>query len=103
MKCVLKLVTETSHVKVPSKAPHSTGLSGTSSQTYIFSRIITANCKQNKSAQQHEVKWLSRIPHTDELTQGCGVGLTDVKLSQFIDITLFDTQTKEKIKVFTED
>ena len=35
----------------------------------------------------------SRIPHTDELTQGCGVGLVDVKLSPFIDITLFDTQT----------
>ena len=45
----------------------------------------------------------SRIPHTDELTQGCGVGLADVKLSLFIDITLFDTQTKEKIKVFAED
>ena len=35
----------------------------------------------------------SRIPHTNELTQGCGVGLADVKLSPFIDITLFDTQT----------
>ena len=32
------------------------------------------------------------IPHTDKLTQGCGVGLADVKLSPFIDITLFDTQ-----------
>ena len=36
---------------------------------------------------------ISRIPHTDELTQGCGVGLADVKLSPFIDITLFDTET----------
>ena len=44
----------------------------------------------------------SWIPHTNELTQGCGVGLA-VKLSPFIDITLFDTQTKEKIEVFAED
>ena len=45
----------------------------------------------------------SNTPHQWTDTQGCGVGLADVKLSPFIDITLFDTQTKEKIKVFAED
>ena len=39
---LLDLGASTSHAKVPSKAP-STGLSRTSSKTYIFSRIITAN------------------------------------------------------------
>ena len=33
LKCVLELVASTSHAKVPSKAPHSTGLSRTSSKT----------------------------------------------------------------------
>ena len=36
---------------------------------------------------------LSNTPHTDELTQGCGAGLADAKLSPFIDIALFDTET----------
>ena len=35
----------------------------------------------------------SNTPHRWTDTQGCGVGLADVKLSPFIDITLFDTQT----------
>ena len=35
----------------------------------------------------------SNSPHRWTDTQGCGVGLADVKLSPFIDITLFDTQT----------
>ena len=56
-----------------------------------------------KSIESKHNLCYSRIPHTNELTQGCGVGLADVKLSPFIDITLFDTQTKEKIKVFAED
>ena len=34
----------------------------------------------------------SNTPHRWTDTQGCGVGLADVKLSPFIDITLFDTQ-----------
>ena len=33
LKCVLQLVASTSHAKVPSKEPHSTGLSRTSSKT----------------------------------------------------------------------
>ena len=33
LKCVLRLVVSTPHVKVPSKAPHSTGLSRTFSKT----------------------------------------------------------------------
>ena len=38
----------------------------------------------------------SRIPHTIRTdTQGCGVGLADTKLSPFIDITLFDTETQK--------
>ena len=42
----------------------------------------------------------SRIPHTDELTHKVAVWvLADAKLSPFIDITLFDTQTyKKKLK-----
>ena len=34
--CSPLIVASTSHVKVPSKAPHSSGLSRTSSKTYIF-------------------------------------------------------------------
>ena len=43
LKYVLELVASNSHAKVPSKAPHSTGLSQTSSKTQIFSRIITVD------------------------------------------------------------
>ena len=35
LKCVLKLVASTSHAKVPSEAPHSTGFSRTSSKTLV--------------------------------------------------------------------
>ena len=35
----------------------------------------------------------SNTPHRWTDTQGCGVGLADVKLSPFIDTTLFDTET----------
>ena len=65
--------------------------------------IIMRNYQSGKRDTKVWIIQYSRIPHTDELTQGCGVGLADVKLSPFIDITLFDTQTKEKIKVFAED
>ena len=50
----------------------------------VFVSKLTSGCS---------VLQYSRIPHTNEPTQGCGVGLADVKLSPFIDITLFDTQT----------
>ena len=43
LKCVLQLVALTSHTKVPSKAPHSTGLSQTSLKTHNY-------CEQNKTA-----------------------------------------------------
>ena len=40
------------------------------------------------------IVWYSWIPHTIKTdTQGCGAGLADTKLSPFIDITLFDTET----------
>ena len=39
----------------------------------------------------------SRISRANELTQGCGAGLADAKLSPFISITLFDT-LKWKLK-----
>ena len=46
-------------------------------------------------------KFNPRIPCTIKTdTQGCGAGLADTKLSPFIDITLFETET-QKTKVST--
>ena len=43
--------------------------------------------------KEHFVWDFSNTPHRWTDTQSCSVGLADVKLSPFIDITLFDTQT----------
>ena len=64
------------------------------SNNYNNYNIIYSNNYNIIYSNNYNANFISRIPHTDETdTQGCGVGLADVKLSSFIDITLFDTQT----------
>ena len=53
------LVAPTSRVKVPSKAPYSTGLLGTSSKTSIFSCIITVNRIKPPGARSDQ--WLCHL------------------------------------------
>ena len=45
LMCVLELVASTLHMKVPSKAPNSTGLSRMSLKTKIFCHIIGLQTK----------------------------------------------------------
>ena len=47
---IIDLVTSTSHRKVPSKAPHSTGLSRTSSKSQDLDFLSHNYCEQNKTA-----------------------------------------------------